>query len=262
MNERMKILKLLEEGKITAQEAARLLEAIGEYESKKRRGFFWQGMESISDIMSDMMGTIFSASFKNHTPSEKIIVSGKKKLTFKGITGDLKINGTDNSDIIIEKDGIARISEENDELLIKAISGNVKVDTPKKIDVEINGVSGDVILNNLDGKITMLSVSGDITGVGLSGNFEGKFVSGDVELDYERVDNIDIISRSGDIVLKINEKTEAEIVISSEKGDIHCELPLKNVVEKANYLKGILNAPKTKIVINNRYGDVVVGKRF
>ncbi|MEO0107462.1 MAG: hypothetical protein ABIL46_09055 [candidate division WOR-3 bacterium] len=134
MNERIKILKLLEEGKITAEEAARLLEAIGESESKKRRGFFWQGIESFSDMMSDMMGTIFSASFKNHTTSERIEVpSGKKRLEFKGISGDIEINGKDVDNFIIEKDGIARISEENNTLLIKTISGNLKIDAPKNM---------------------------------------------------------------------------------------------------------------------------------
>ncbi len=260
MNEQMKILKLLEEGKITAEEAARLLEAIKESESKKKRGFFWQGIGSMSDVMSDMMGAIFSTSFKNHAVSEKIEISAKKRLEFKGISGDLKIIGKDTNYFIIEKDGIARISEENDTLLIKTISGDIKIDTPKNIDVEIKGVSADLLMENINGKIEILSVSGNITGKGLTGSFIGEVVSGDVELEYQKVDGVAIKARSGDVVLKISEKTEAEIEISSMNGDIHCDLILKDVVKKDNYLKGTLNAPKSKIVINNLYGDVSVKK--
>lgn len=262
LNEQMRILKLLEEGKITAEEAARLLEAIKGYESKKRRGFFWQGMDSFSDMMSDMMGAIFSTSFKNHTTSERIEVSGKKKLEFKGISGEIEINGKEINEFIIEKDGIVRITEENNTLLIKTIGGDIKIDGPKNIDIEIKGVSGDLILNNIDGKVKILSVSGDVTGRGLSGSLVGEFVSGDVELEYQRVDGIEIRARSGNVVLKISDKTEAEIEISSMSGDIHCDFPLQNSIKKDNYLKGILNSPKSRIVINNRYGDVSIEKNI
>ncbi|MEO0123592.1 MAG: DUF4097 family beta strand repeat-containing protein [candidate division WOR-3 bacterium] len=258
----MKILKLLEEGKITAEEAARLLEAVRDSESKKKRNFFWEGMGSFSDIMSDMMGAIFSTSFKNHSTSEKIEIPGKKKLEFKGISGDLEIKGNDINNFIIEKDGIVRIYEENDVLLIKTISGDIKIDAPRNINVEIKGVSGDLIVENINGRIEILSVSGNIVGKGLSGRFVGEFVSGDVELEYQNVDGIVIKARSGDVVLKISDKTEAEIEISSMNGDIHCDFPLKDTIKKNNFLKGILNSPKAKILIDNRYGDVRIEKKI
>ncbi len=257
----MKILKLLEEGKITAEEAARLLEALRDSESKKRRGFLGQGMGSFFDIISDMMGAVFSTSFKDHTTAEKMNLPGKKKLEFKGISGNLVINGKDVNEFTIEKNGIARIFEDNNTLLIKTISGDIKIDVPKNIDIEIKGVSGDLTLDNIDGKIEILSVSGDITGKRLSGSFVGELVSGDVELEYQRVDVIEIKARSGDVVLILSDKIEAEIEISSMSGDIDCDFPLKDEIKKANYLKGILNAPKSKITINNRYGDVSVEKK-
>ncbi|MEO0184941.1 MAG: DUF4097 family beta strand repeat-containing protein, partial [candidate division WOR-3 bacterium] len=249
------------EGKINAEEAARLLEAVNESETKKKRGFFIHGVESFSDMMSDMMGSIMSASFKNHTETERVKASGKKKLQFKGISGDLELNGIDTEEFVIRKDGIAKILEEDDTLLVKTISGDVTIDVPKKIDLEVKGISGNLILNNIDGNIEVKSVSGDINGKGLSGTFEGEFVSGDVELEYERVDGIKIKARSGDVVLKIDESVEAEIEIASVRGRVRCELPLKKVSEKGNYLRGILNTPKSKIEIKNNHGSVILEKR-
>lgn len=256
MNERMKILKLLEEGKINAEEAARLLEAIGESEGRKRRGFFWQGMESLSDMMSDMMGMVFSTAFKSHPTLEKFRTSSKKKIEFKGISGDIEINGLETDEIVVEKDGFAKIIETSDSLIIKAISGNVKINTPAKIDLEIKGLSGDIHLNNLTGRIEMVSVSGDIVGRRLKGVFKGEFVSGDVDLEFEEIEDIEINSRYGDIILHINPTQEAEIEVMTDEGDINCELPLKDLIKKPNYLKGILNTAKAKIYINNRHGDI------
>ncbi|MCX7995413.1 MAG: DUF4097 domain-containing protein [candidate division WOR-3 bacterium] len=256
LNERMKVLKLLEEGKINAEEAARLLEAIGESESRKRRTVFWQSMESLSDMMSDIMGIIFSSAFKNHTATEKVEVSGKKKLLFKGISGNIEINGTDAYKFSIEKEGVAKIIEGEEYLLIKAISGDIKIGTPERIDVEIKGLSGDIRLDNIDGRIEILSVSGSIAGKGLKGSFKGEFVSGDIDLEYERIDKIEIMARSGDVALKLNPNAEAEVEIIAEHGSINCELPLKNVIQRPDYLKGVLNKPASRIFINNRHGDV------
>jgi len=253
----MKILKLLEEGKINAQEAARLLEAIGESEAGRRRGFIWRGLESIPD----MMATMFDTSFKNFTTQERIETTGKKKIEIKGIGGDIEINGTDESNILINKDGLAKIIEEGDILIVKAVSGSVRIDSPKAIDIEVRGVSGNLELNNINGRIEISSVSGDIRGKGLSGSLNGEFVSGDVELEYDKVEGIAIKSRSGDVILRIDESIEAEIEISSIHGDIGCELPLKDVTKRHNYLKGILNAPKSKIEIKNNHGDVVLEKK-
>ncbi|MGB9720684.1 MAG: DUF4097 family beta strand repeat-containing protein [bacterium] len=261
MNEKMKILRLLEEGKINAEEAARLLEAINESETKKKRGFFMHGMESFSDMMSDMMGSIMNASFKDHTATEKVEVSGKKKLQFKGISGDLELNGIDTAEFVIRKDGIAKILEEGDALLVKTISGDVTIDVPKKIDIEVKGISGNLTLNNIDGKIEIKSVSGDIDGKGLSGIFEGEFVFGDVELEYERVDGIDIRARSGDVILRIDDSVEAEIELTSVRGSVRCDLALKNATEKPNYLRGILNAPESKIEIKNNHGNVILERK-
>ncbi len=257
MNEQMKILKLLEEGKINAEEAARLLEAIGESEPHRRRGFFGKNFESIPTIIS----SIFDASFKNHATEEKIKVSPKKKIELKGLGGDINLYGAEVSEISVEKDGCAKIEEQPDLLRMKTISGDIKIIVPLNTDIEIRSISGNVTLNNLNSKVWMSSVSGDIEGRGLEGSFSGEFVSGDVDLEYGRVEQITIYSRTGDITLKLDEGVESEIEISTVSGDLNCDLPLTDVIKKHNYLKGILNAPKSKILLKSNHGDITVEKK-
>lgn len=256
MNERMRILKLLEQGKINAEEAERLLEAISEPSSGRRRGFFGQGFEFISEVIPGL----FETSFRNYGTPENFEFAGKSRIELKGISGNIKISGTENSKIVLEKDGFAKTYDEGDVLGIKLLSGDIKINCPKNIIINIRAISADLFLDNFSGNIEIHSVSGDVTGTRLKGTFNGEFVSGNVNLEYEKVQNIAIKARSGDVTLRIDENIESEIEISNAYGDIQCELPLKNVTKRHNYLKGILNNPKARIEIKNNHGDVILEK--
>ncbi len=257
LNERMRILKLLEEGKITADDAARLLEALGESEARERRGRFWRSFESIPNFIT----SIITSSMKYVHQEERVNIPAKRKIELNGISGKIEIIGEQREDILVERDGFAKISEDGDRLLIKAVSGDIKITTPKNVDIEFSGVSGDLRIENIKGKIEISSVSGDIEGKGLEGSFIGELVSGDIELEYEDIDELEVRSRSGDILLKLNERIEAEIEAKTDHGSIESELQLKNEVKKDYYLKGILNQPKAKIRIRTNFGDIKIGKK-
>lgn len=258
MNERLSILKLLEQRKINAEEAARLLEALNEGETKKKGPFgFWHSME----VIPEMVSSAIAGSFKHATTKENLQFPKKNKIDFKGISGDIEVIGEDTELISIQKDGFAKIKEEEHTLEIKAISGDVKIKTPKNIDLEIKGVSGNLDIYNLNGKIEIASVSGDITGKELSGSLKGEFVCGDVDLSYKEVDKINIKTKTGDITLRLDKNAAAEVEVETKDGDIDCEFELKNKEEKTNYLRGIINKPSGKIEIKNDYGDVAIKKK-
>ncbi|MGQ9464998.1 MAG: DUF4097 family beta strand repeat-containing protein [bacterium] len=256
MNERMKILELLEKGKITAQEAEKLLDAIREPEKGKKRGFW-----NIFEFVPEMVGSIFDISLNRFNTNERLEVPFKKRIEISGVGGDVEVIGADAMNIVIEKEGLAKVSDEGDILRIKTLSGDMKVHTPRKIDLAFRSISGDLKLENIIGKIEISSVSGDIDGKRLSGTFIAEVVSSDIELEYETIDRIYIKSRSGDIELYINKDAEVQIDALSEIGSVECEIPLQNVNQKSNYIKGILNAPKGRIEIKNSNGDVVIKAR-
>ncbi len=257
MNEKLRILKLLEDGKINADEAARLLEAVNQSEAKERKGHFWSHIETIPHMVSSAI----ASSFKDMHSDEHIEIPKKQKITVKGISGDIEIMGADTDRIGIDKDGFAKISEDDDELEIKAISGNITITAPTNTDFTMKGVSGDLNMADLKGRIEIKSVSGNIIGKHLSGSMVGNFVSGDAELDYKEVDEINITSQTGDLILKLDENIEAEVLLITENGDIDCEFALKDERKSENSLKGIINNPKAKIEIKTEHGDIVIKKR-
>lgn len=260
MNERLRILKLLEEGKISAEEAERLLQALNEGEGRRRGHHGWGFVHSMESI-PDIIGASMAGSFRNASGKEKMNYPRKKKIAFRGLSGDIDIRGGDAEEIFIEKDGIAKISEESDILAIKAVSGDLNIKAPREIDIELKGVSGDLELQDLKGRIDISSVSGDIRGEGLSGSFAGDFVSGDIELEYDKVDQIKIKCKSGDIEIRLDPQAEVALDIESQYGTIDCDFELLEKDEDDTRLKGIINKPTGRIEIRNDYGDVTISKK-
>jgi len=258
LNERLRILKLLEEGKINADEAERLLKALNECETGRRRPHhrFWNSMEIIPEIITSTI----AGPFKHFTTKEELQFPRKNRIEFRGISGNIIITGKNIDNIQIDKEGFAKIREADDTLEIKAISGDITISAPKNIDIEIKGVSGNLDIEGVNGKIGISSVSGEIDGKELSGSFKGDFVSGDVSLEYKNIEGIDIKSKTGNITLRLDENVEAEIEIETKYGNIDCEFELKEGTRKRNYLKGIIKDPKAKIEIRNEYGSVAIVK--
>ena len=258
MNERLQILKLLEEGKINAEEAERLLEAVGRPGAHDRGGRhrIWSSIEGLPKVISAALGNSFS-----ECTEEFHKYPNKKKIRFKGISGNLDIQGSNDDKIAIRKDGFANIKEMDDAIAIKALSGNVEITVPHKIDLAIAGISGDIEISNLHGDIEIESVSGDINGKNLSGSLMGEIVSGDIDLEYTKVDKIRIKSKSGDVILRLDKKIEAEIEVETEGGEVTCEFDLKDKKQEDNVLTGIMNKPGARIEIKNKHGDVEIKQR-
>ena len=260
MNERLRILKLLEEGKVKAEEAERLLQALNEGEGRRKGHHGWGFLSSMESI-PDIIGASMAGSFHNASGKEKMKFPRKKKIAFRGLSGDIEIQGEDTEEIFVEKDGMAKVSEDGNTLFIKAVSGDLRIETPRETDIELKGVSGDLDLQDLKGRIDISSVSGDIKGEGLSGSFLGDFVSGDIELEYDAVERIEIKSKSGDIEIKLDPKVEATLEIESKYGNIDCDFDLLEKEDDGERLKGIINKPTGRIEIRSDYGDVTIRKK-
>lgn len=258
LNERLRILKLLEEGTITAEDAARLLEALsGGTPRKHYHAKIWSSLEGIPDIIANAIDT----SMKFAETETAISYRGKKRLEFKGISGDLSIHGKEACDgIVIEKDGFVKVREDDEILSLKALSGDITITTPRTIDLSLKGISGDIVLDNLQGNTILESVSGDITGTGLAGSFKGDIVSGDVDLAYTVLDNLHIRSRSGDIVIWLDDAIEAALDIRNDKGTISCEFELLNKHHTKNRLTGTIKNTRGHIQIQNRSGAISIKK--
>lgn len=258
MNERLRILKLLEDGKINADEAARLLEALSQPETKgRRRHKILHSVEKIPEIVT----LVTDHAFKHTFEKQEMHYDKKKRVELKGISGTFGIKGSETDTIDIDKDGFAKIVETDDTLIIKAIHGDLQLHVPTLIDFVIKNVSGDVHMSDVEGAMHIASVSGNICGHNLAGSLKADFVSGDIELDYMSVSNMKITSKSGNITLRLSEDTESEIEVDTENGNIICEFDLMNEEKTDTKLRGTLNKPTAKIYIRNEHGDTAIKKR-
>ncbi|UCF70986.1 MAG: DUF4097 family beta strand repeat protein [candidate division WOR-3 bacterium] len=257
----MQILKMLEQGKINAQEAERLLEAVTQSEAKERKGKhkIWSSIEGIPKVISAVIGNaIDDAQCQREGPLQ---YPKKKKLSFNSISGDLQIIGTDTDKIEVQKDGLARIRHDDEALYIKTLSGDIQISLPRATEISIAGISGDMDISDTAGPLHIESVSGDVTGKNLSGSFSGEFVSGDIDLEYNKVDEINIRSRSGDVNLILSKKVEAKIELESRAGNISCEFELKDEERTDHEVKGIINRATGEIEIKSKSGNISVREK-
>jgi DUF4097 and DUF4098 domain-containing protein YvlB len=249
---------MLEDGTISAEEAARLLEALSHGDKRKtHKNRVWNSLEGIPDVIATAIDT--SIKFADRT--ETLTFTKKKRLEFKGISGDLSITGAAQHDtIVIEKDGFTKVQENRDAIRLKALSGDISITTPRKIDLSLKGISGDLVLRDIEGTIEIETVSGDITGSILAGSIQGNIVSGDVDLTYVTLTNMDIRSRSGNITVWLDDTIEAILDIHNNKGVITCEFDLKDEKRTKHTLNGVISKAKTPIHIDNKSGDITIRK--
>lgn len=259
MNEQMRILKMLEDGKINADEAARLLEAVRSPlpHGARRRHRIFNSFEHIPEIIAAKI----NGSFKHVCAKITETFPSKDKVIFKGISGDLKVYGRPGDTIEVKRDGFVKTSEETHALVLKGLGGDVVINTPHKTDVTVKGVSGNITVEDIDGCVKVKSVSGDIQSSNLKGDFQGAFVSGDVHLDYEHLKNVEISAKAANITLSMGKKTEASIEVETLDGDIECDFALKDEEKTDHTLKGVLNKATGTISIKNEHGNVHLVKR-
>jgi len=241
--ERARILKMLEEGKITADEAARLIEALGARRDRDEvivgRHFRMPHMprpprpprnvkvkmaelDRIPDIVAGAVSSAMRSGlgqqgeFKEEFP-------GKKSLFLKSVSGDVDIEAVDFDGIRLESTGgITKVREREEKVMVRAISGDFKVQLPAEARVELVSVSGDVNVTGVSGVFGLKSVSGDVELTGFSGEVEATVVSGDLSLDGFSGE-VTAESKSGDISCHAAGTVDGSL--TSKSGSIELELP-------------------------------------
>jgi DUF4097 and DUF4098 domain-containing protein YvlB len=212
LNEQMRILKMLEDGKINADEAARLLEAVT---SPLPHGARRHRIINSFEHIPEMIAAKINGSFKHAGARATETFPGKERIIFKGISGDLTVHGKPVENIEVTRDGFVKIAAETHALVMKGLGGDIAINAPHKTDVTIKGVSGNIVVEDIDGCLKVKSVSGDIDTKDLTGAFHGAIVSGNVHLDYKDLSTIEIAAKASDIVLSMDEKTEASVEIET-----------------------------------------------
>jgi Toastrack DUF4097 len=174
-------------------------------------------------------------------------VGDKAEFSLSNISGDILVEGTGGSQIVIE--AIKKVEGGGDSGMLSAVDidvsqlGNrVRVETrhkrwnhdrhneggvsvsyrvklPKSAEVELQSVSGTITLRGVDGEATAQSVSGEVSVSDVAALSRAKSVSGDVEVSKARsAREMEIESVSGSVTA--DSVDAEELTVSSVSGDV------------------------------------------
>jgi DUF4097 and DUF4098 domain-containing protein YvlB len=182
----------------------------------------------------------------------EIEVGESPALSIGNISGDIQVEGGPGSSIVI--DAVKSVEDEEERELLKSVeievtqlgnrvrvstehtgkgghrhkhkkhkganvSVSYRVKVPKKTEVEIQSVSGDVVLTGVDGAASAQSVSGDVRVTDASDLAQAQSVSGNVEVLRARsARRAEIESVSGEVF--VEDVEASELNVSSVSGDV------------------------------------------
>lgn len=292
-NERDRILKLLEDGKITADQATRLIEALGSERAdfdfcmpshgpfratrhmRMRRP---RPFDKIPDVVATAVASAMKNGFGEPGEERSDDFPGKRNLVVKSVSGDLDVTrGSEDRIGLGYSGGMVKVRSSGDQVLVRTMAGDVSATMPADGHLELEVVSGDVSISEVGTRIEVKTVSGDVDISQTSGKAAVKTVSGDVTIDRV-AGSLEVQTRSGDVDLgpagaisgsvltvsgdvSVELGRDADLVVDmtvEEDGDIEVDddLPHEVLEESDGHLKVKLGAGSRTLVVKTRNGDV------
>ena len=291
-NERDRILKLLEDGKITADQATRLIEALGAERVEGDfcmpphppfgpRHFRVRGGGRGLDRIPDVVATAVASAMKNgFEPGEERSTDfpGKRHLLVKSVSGDLDVTrGSEERIGLSYSGGMVKVRTSGDQVVVRTMAGDVSATVPADGRLELEVVSGDVSISEAGSRIEVKTVSGDVDITLSTGDAQVKTVSGDVSLDRvaggleveTRSGDVDVVpigpisgsilTVSGDVSVALGKDADLVLELETEEdGDIEVDddLPHEVLEEREDHLKVKLGAGSRTLVVKTRDGDI------
>jgi DUF4097 and DUF4098 domain-containing protein YvlB len=240
MTDKERILKMLEEGKITAEEAAKLLDALSQ---KKKVNSSTKLADSIMDSVSSIVTSIPEA-----------------------VSGAFSVSVGEHKEINVKK---------GDEFVLKSVGSSVKLDTNGKDEFSINPSSGLVKTKKEDSIISSKIIGGsaeilcpayvNLTIKDAGGMVEGKGteslnlkqVGGSAKLIFKKIDNVDIDSKGGAVKIYVGDCDFSFDILASH-GKIDFNIPADFTENKKDKVKGKVKTGKGKLKIRVYSGSVTV----
>jgi DUF4097 and DUF4098 domain-containing protein YvlB len=291
-NERDRILKLLEDGKITADQATRLIEALGSERTESDfcvpphppfgpRHFRVRGGGRGLDRIPDVVASAVASAMKNgFEPGEERSTDfpDKRHLLVKSVSGDLDVTRGDEGRVGLSySGGMVKVRTSGDQVVVRTMAGDVSATVPTDGRLELEVVSGDVSISEAGSRIEVKTVSGDVDITRTTGDAQVKTVSGDVSLDRvaggleveTRSGDVDVVpigpisgsilTVSGDVSVALGKDADLVLELETEEdGDIEVddELPHEVLEESDDRVKVKLGAGSRTLVVKTRDGDI------
>jgi len=293
-NERDRILKLLEDGKITADQATRLIEALGSDWSESEFGwprhvpfrthrhFRVRGPRELGRI-PDIVATAVSSAMKSgFEPGEERSSDfpGKRHLLVKSVSGNLDIaRGEEGRVGLNYAAGMVKVRTSGDQVVVRTMAGDVSATVPRDGRLELEVVSGDVSITEAGARTEVKTVSGDVDVTRTTGDAQVRTVSGDVNVDRV-TGNLEVETRSGDIrvqatgpvsgslftksgdvIVALPRDADLVLEVSTEDGGgilVGDGLPHEVLEERDEYMKVKLGAGSRTMKVSTQSGDIEI----
>jgi len=293
-NERDRILKLLEDGKITADQATRLIEAVGSERTEMEFGRMPHGpfgtrhlrlrnrmrdLDRIPDVVATAVASAMKSGFE---PGEERSTDfpGKRHLLVKSVSGDLDVTRGEEGRVGVSySGGMVKVRSSGEQVVVRTMAGDVSATVPADGRLELEVVSGDVSISEAGARIDVKTVSGDVEITKTAGDAQVKTVSGDVNLDrvsgsfevQTRAGDVDLVAagpvsgsistKSGDVTIALG--SDADLVLElaiEEDGDIEVDeaLPHEVLEQRERYMKVKFGAGSRTLVVKTHDGDIDV----
>ncbi len=217
MTDRDRILRLLEEGKITPEEAVRLLEALGKASApqqaittaiKKISQLFQSAVRHLPELFREMTENPLEAEIE-----EFVEIPTGKPLQIDHVGGDLTL-------IFEKRIQKARVRARGyfrfDGATAELISEESEIRVPAHADVQVEAAGGD------------LEIQGAV-----QGTLEIRFAGGDCRLHPRALRHIKIQGEAGDVAIQLSSSLAKKTHIQAQvlDGDVISDLDLKEVEE-------------------------------
>jgi DUF4097 and DUF4098 domain-containing protein YvlB len=287
-DERARILKLLEDGKITADQAARLIEAMGSERTEAefcrpphapfgpRQFRFRSGMRDLDRIPDVVASAVASAMKSGFEPGEERSTDfpGKRHLLVKSVSGDLDVTRGEEGRIGLSySGGMVKVRSSGEQVVVRTMAGDVSATVPADGRLELEVVSGDVCITEAGARIEVKTVSGDVNITKTAGDAQVKTVSGDVSLDHVS-GNLDVETRSGPVSgsltstsgdISVALGSDADLVLElaiEEDGEIEVEedLPHEVLEQREGYMKVKFGAGSRTLKVSTVDADIDVSE--
>jgi len=292
-NERDRILKLLEDGKITADQATRLIEALGSERTETdfcgpmnmpfgpRRHFRMhrpRDFDRIPDVVATAVASAMKNGFEESGEERTSDFPEKRNLLVKSVSGDLDVTRGDDGRVGLNySGGMVKVRTSGDQVVVRTMAGDVSATVPADGRLELEVVSGDVSISEAGSRIEVKTVSGDVDITQTTGDARVKTVSGDVNLDRiagglvveTRSGDVDvapsgpisgsIFTVSGDVSVALGKDADLVLELETEEdGEIEVddELPHEVLEEGEDHLKVKLGAGSRTLVVKTSDGDI------
>uniref|UniRef100_A0A7C3ML81 Uncharacterized protein n=1 Tax=Dictyoglomus thermophilum TaxID=14 RepID=A0A7C3ML81_DICTH len=256
-DELKRILKLLEEGKIKADEAEKLIEALEERKESKRKDKF--GFVNIGEIVTDALTSAFSIipgvivnSMKGIKHVDEEYEWSEDKPLFLEITaGDLGIDVWQEEKIRIKGEGVF-ILEDN---LIKFSAGDFSLNLPKLNTVKMKVSAGDVKGKLVAKESEILIKMGDGDLYIESEKFRAEVNMGDLDIVFAKAPSQgELICNTGDMSIVLPDDFDGKLVVKVTMGEASVERRPDMIVKGDTYIYG--NGEKSEIIIRCSMGNI------